>query len=40
MKITLLAQKSRALDGWVDGWMDVGAGVRIAYSNKKIGGNC
>ena len=25
-----------ALDGWVVGWMDVEAGLRIAYSNQKF----
>ena len=23
------------MDGWVDGWMGVKAGLRIAYSNQK-----
>ena len=25
----------RRKDGWMDGWMEVKAGVRIAYSNQK-----
>ena len=25
------------LDGWVGGWMDVRARLRIAYSNQKVG---
>ena len=24
------------LDGWVDGWVEAKAGLRIAYSNQKI----
>ena len=24
------------MDGWVDGWMEGKAGLRIAYSNQKI----
>jgi hypothetical protein len=24
------------LDGWVDGWMEVKAVLRIAYSNQKL----
>ena len=23
-------------EGWMDGWMEAKAGLRIAYSNKKI----
>jgi hypothetical protein len=25
------------VDGWVDGWMAGKAGLRIAYSNQKVG---
>ena len=28
-------QKSPALDGWMGGWLDVEAGLRIANSNQK-----
>ena len=33
------------MGGWMDGWMEAKAGLRIAYSNKKLnkftkGGNC
>jgi hypothetical protein len=24
------------MDGWVGGWMEVKAGLRIAYSNQKL----
>ena len=24
------------MNGWVDGWMGIKAGLRIAYSNKKL----
>ena len=27
------------MDGWVDGWMEVKAGLRIAYSNQQINFN-
>ena len=27
--------KSMVLDEWMGGWMDVKAGLRIAYSNQK-----
>ena len=27
----------KTLDGWVDGWMEAKAGLRIAYSNQKDG---
>jgi hypothetical protein len=27
------------LDGWMDGWMEVKALLRIAYSNKKSANN-
>ena len=33
MKTSLLEK----LGHWVDGWVDVGAGLRIAYGNKKYG---
>ena len=29
-------QKSMALGGWMGGWMDDGAVLRIAFSNQKI----
>ena len=32
---SFFAQKSRALGGWMDGWVDVGAGLRNPYSNQQ-----
>ena len=31
-----LCEKTLALDEWMGGWVDVEAGLRIAYSNKKL----
>ena len=28
--------KSIGLDGWMGGWMEAKAGLRIAYSNQKL----
>ena len=39
-QLKMLSSKSRALGGWMDGWMDVGAGLRIAYSNQLFGKAC
>ena len=33
-------QKTSALYGWMGGWMDVEAGLRIAYSNQKFAMGC
>ena len=31
---SFFVQKSRALDGWMDGWVNVGAGLRLAHTIK------
>ena len=33
--IALKCEKTRALEGWMGGWISGKAGLRIAYSNKK-----
>ena len=35
---SFFAQEIMALSGWVGGWMDGRAGLRITYSNQEEGG--